>query len=266
MRKSFLLLAIPVVTFFVSCSKPAVSNDDDEPASTGSRVCDSLRANRITGNNNALVGDYVTLRIREQIFANDFVYINWWGPGNYSDQGHSSISFSNVNLGTSGWYHVRLSSMNQGCEKEDSVYVNVGLPQGTPSCNLALNTISYSNMGTAPITTVTKTFNSLNLRVLRAGSSSGSIELQFHPYFRDKEPIDGIYEVSTNPAQNDFLANSIYISSVAQSIFFQGNNEQQKIYISHVNGKLQAQFCNIAMSGSNGWSWTTAVSGTLREL
>ncbi|RYZ23511.1 MAG: hypothetical protein EOO16_04580 [Chitinophagaceae bacterium] len=260
MKKSTLLLALAASVLISSCTKSLNLNNEGDAS-----VCDSIRVNRISGNLTVPVGGSTTLSVRDFSVVNDFVYINWWGPNNYSDQGHRSIDLNNVNLTTAGWYYVRMSSMNRGCEKIDSVFVNVTMPQGTPPCNLAVNIISYSNMGTSPIMGTSKTFNTLNLKVLRASSATGSTELQFNAYWRDREPVDGVYEVTTNPVQNDNYTNQIHISSIAQSIYFQGNTDGQKIYISHVNGKLQAQFCNISMGGNNGQSWNTAISGTLRE-
>ncbi|RYY64724.1 MAG: hypothetical protein EOO12_08875, partial [Chitinophagaceae bacterium] len=184
MNKKWLLLAIPFMALLASCEHSIDLGGDGD----GRSVCDSLRANRISGNATVVAGGDLSLRIRDQQFDNDFVYITWWGPGNFSDQGHTSIDRTNINLGSAGWYYVRLQSMNQGCEKVDSIYVNVTLPQGTAPCNQAVNSISYSNMGTSPITSVRKTLNSLSLKVLDANSSSGSVELQFNPYWRDREP------------------------------------------------------------------------------
>jgi hypothetical protein len=253
-----LLLAAPVLAQSFSCKKLL---DNDTPKA----VCDSIRLNSISGNHPLNIGDNLQLSVRHHDFDNDFVYTTWWGPNNFSVQDQHTIFLNNVGLLASGWYHVRLSSMNSGCEKIDSVFVSVAMPQGTPPCNLAVNTISYSNMGTGSILSVHNTV-SLGLRELEANSVSGDVTLQFHPYWQNLEPIDGVYEITTDASggQNNMDIQKVYMNAVASSIFFQANTPGQKVYISHVNGKLQAQFCNISMSGNNGMSWTTQISGTLR--
>jgi hypothetical protein len=263
MKTWSLLLLAALLTFCVSCTKTIEIEDE---GTTPRSVCDSIHANAITGNHAVMIGQSLELSVRQQLFDNDFVYINWWGPNNYSEHDHSTIFLNNVKLNTRGWYYVRLSAMNSNCEKIDSVFVNVTMPQGTAPCSLATNSISYSNMGTSPISSVQKTV-SQGVKMLVAHSSSGDVSLQFHPYWQNAEPIDGVYDITTNAirSQTDNGAHEIYMSAVASSIFFQGNTAGQKVYISHVNGKLQAKFCNISMSGNNGMSWTTQISGNLIE-
>lgn len=254
MKKWIAFLALSAV-LFTSCDKLKSESPNE--------ACNRLNNTRISGDTVVAIGGTLQLSVHTQAADNDFIYTNWWGPNNFSAQDQQQVSLSNFNLPHRGWYYVRVKSRAYGCERVDSVYVNTTLPQGTAPCSQALNSYLYNNMGGSGFTYTDKTIAQA-MKVLEGHSLFTDVTVQFHPYFVDREPLDGVYSISNDPywSQTDLSASQVYVKAVVSSTFIQANNTAQKVYVSHVGGKLQVQFCNLAMSGSG---LNTQLSATLRE-
>jgi hypothetical protein len=164
-----------------------------------------------------------------------------------------------------GWYYLSVSYPD--CASHvDSVYITVTNKVVAAPCNPSNNTISFS--GSFPSTS----FGSCNLRTdpstglkdLSANTSSGypTFDILFNPYWTNREPEDGAYNISATPTfdQNDLY--TVYISSIWSNIYLVAG--PGKVYVSHAGGKLQVTFCSIPVSGSlGGPNYTANASGML---
>jgi len=163
-----------------------------------------------------------------------------------------------------GWYYLAVSYPD--CASHfDSVHITVTNKAVTAPCSPSNNTISFSsipsvsfgscNWGTDPTT---------GLKDLSANTSYGypTFDIYFNPYWNNKEPEDGAYNISPTITfdQNDLY--TVYMSSIYSSTYFEPG--QGKAYVSHAGGKLQVTFCSLSFSGSlGGPSLTTTASGML---
>ncbi len=103
-----------------------------------------------------------------------------------------------------------------------------------------------------------------NCKNLSAPSLGGypDFNIYFEYYWNNKEPEDGAYDISNTITFDDGNPYSVFIASTYSSIYFQAN--PGKVYVSHVNGKIQVTFCNITFSGSlGGPTYTTSATGNL---
>lgn len=72
--------------------------------------------------------------------------------------GSDSITFENVQLKQSGWYHC--SASLPGCNSlYDSIYIDVQYGQGSPSCSLTNNVITGTGVPTLQATSIIKRFD-----------------------------------------------------------------------------------------------------------
>jgi len=224
-------------------------------------ACQNMSHIKIKANSPVSIGETIDFNVFE---AGDNVFYNWIGPDNLHEQFHS-FSIGNASLKNEGWYY--LSASNNACDtKFDSVYIDVQLQQGTPSCSVASNTTNYSLLASDSYSYVRKEIESTYSLMSLSGSGNGNLTVYFHPYWRTKEPEDGIYTTTNVPlfdqVDNDY--NKLFISTVNSSIFW-SCYENQQVYVSHVGGKLQVRFCNLNMGGYNGNSYSTTASGNIIE-
>jgi hypothetical protein len=252
--KSLLIIIISSLALF-SCTK----TDEDADANT----CSNMRHLRITATTPVTIGQEIKMSVPE---VGGYRLYNWSGPDNFNNYQYPDYSIGYAELKHEGWYYVSVS--NSSCEiKVDSVYIDVKLPQGTPSCTVANNNTTYSNLFDDSYTSVTKGIEpTLALKSLSA-TGNGNMIIYFHHYWRTAEPEDGIYTTINTPLFEQFDANynKVYITTTKGSIYW-GSHENQQVYVSHVNGKLQVRFCNLNMSGYNGTSYFTSASGNVLEL
>lgn len=228
-----------------------------------SNNCRNIRNARIYANSPVKIGETIHFGTAE---VGGYRIYEWRGPKNYNDQ-YPSDSITGAQLENEGWYFLHLYSLDGDCEKNDSVYVDVQLLQGSPSCNTSSNTADYSNMGTDAFNSITKRVESTySNKALIAYGGAANLSIYFHPRWRDLEPEDGIYQTYDvtvfDPIDNNY--NKVFITTTKNSIYW-SSNANQSVYVSHVNGKLQVRFCNLQMGGNNGSSFTTFVSGNLLE-
>ena len=184
----------------------------------------------------------------------------WAGPANFfetagSDQG--SILISGIKLYQTGWYYCSGSQVN--CNSVfDSVYINVQYQQGTPSC--ALTNDQISNTAGIPDFTggyiykdIYSGYGSVLLDVDDGGGTD--YNFLFNPSNGSAEPKDGVYYTT----DYSFGASDLDADAISLTInyfpYFLNSHAGQKVYVSHVNGKLRISFCSMTCSGDG-------VSGT----
>jgi len=163
-----------------------------------------------------------------------------------------------------GWYYVSISYPDCA-SKVDSVYIAVHNPPATAPCSPATNTISFSSIPSVNVGSTSWGMDvDWNCKNLSAPGSGGypDFNIYFQYYWNDKEPEDGAYDISNTITFDDGNPYSVFMSSTYSSIYFQAN--PGKVYVSHVNGKIQVTFCNIVFSGSlGGPTYTTSATGNL---
>jgi len=240
----------------VSCKKRAT--DDDLDAQT----CANMQSLKITATTSVKIGDPIQINVPE---VGGYRIYSWHGPNYFTSQYPENQVTTAAELKHEGWYYVTVS--NPACNvKIDSVYIDVKLLQGTPSCTVATNKTTYSNLFDDSYSSVKKTIDgSTSLLVLDAYLPD-NMKVYFHPFWRTKEPEDGIYTTVNTPTfdQVDNNYNKVFVTTTKSSIYW-SSQPDQTVYISHVSGKLQVRFCSLQMSGYNGTSYTTSASGNLVE-
>lgn len=145
----------------------------------------------------------------------------------------------------------------------DSVYVDINLTQGSPPCSVSNNTCTFNNMGNDSYSSIQKLYDPTTQFLTLQGRGTNTLDINFHHYWKSREPEDGIYETINVPSFGiGGNYNKVFISTIKSNVHF-ASQENQKVYVSHVNGKLQVRFCSISMGGYNGISFTTVASGNL---
>jgi len=248
-----LFLTLMVAIFFIACKKSGGSD--------GCAAGLKLTANDTT----PFVGDSVVITANQK-----GLYYQWASSSNAS---HLSAEYSDrltltpVEIRQSGWYYCNASK--PGCNPvNDSIYINVQYDQGKPGCSLTNNLIT--NTAGAPdfnAYSVTKTYDvSYNAITITAYAGIGYPEYQFvfNSYNGNTEPKDGIY-CTTSIAAFDPLQDADLINmNCLYGFYYFTSDDGQKIYVSHVNGKLRVSMCDLKAddtSGANG-----LFTGQLTEL
>lgn len=136
------------------------------------------------------------------------------------------------------------------------MYIRVQFAQGTPGCSLADGQItSTAGLPNLAAPTVTKSYSlSYNAIVLDVsdGAFGPEYDFVFNSYDGNNEPRDGIY-YTTNLASFDPLqdADAINMNCTYGAYYF-SSDAGQKIYVSHVSGKLRISFCSVKADDSGG--------------
>ncbi|HMK03281.1 MAG TPA: hypothetical protein VK489_03780 [Ferruginibacter sp.] len=250
---AFFILSVLIVI----CSCKKVETEDE-------LTCINIGNATLFNNSPRIVGQ--TIKFGTQEVGGYRIY-SWNGPNNYTNQ-YPDDSIPNAELKHEGWYYLNLFSVDGKCQKTDSFYMDMQLPQGTAPCTITNNTATYNNLPNDIFTSVTKGIDpGLSQKFLNcSGPSFGNLKIYFHTNWRNKEPEDGIYTTINTPVfdQTDNNYNKVFITSTKSSIYWSGH-ENQLVYVSHIGSKLQVRFCNLSMSGSNGTSYTTIASGNIVE-
>lgn len=238
---------------FVFCScKKSISSED---------ACAALESIKIHSNSPVNIGQKMFLSTPEIGGLRTYF---WTGPNNYKS-GEPSDSIIGAELKNEGWYYLRV--IRNDCAntvKADSIYFDVKLLQGSPACTVPVNTTIYSNLFDDNYSIIRKSINpAFNVLTL---SADGNMNILFHPVWKTIEPEDGIYNTISTEFfdQTDLNYNKVYVTTRKQSIYW-GSQPGQKVYVSHIMGKLQVRFCDLKMSGNNGTAYTTAATGNLIE-
>ncbi len=163
------------------------------------------------------------------------VLYHWQGPHNYVTY-DAANKINYVNLENEGWYYLSLISGAGDCQKIDSFYLDVKLQQGSPACNIATNTTTFSNLFNDSYNYVKKGIDpSLSQKWLDCSGVSSNLRIYFHTNWRTLEPEDGIYNTTNTPVfdQTDFNYNKLFITTTKSSIYWSSQANQQ-VYVSHV--------------------------------
>lgn len=249
--KNYFLLILTALFFFSSCKKAETN-------------CTNINNLSIISNSPVTIGETMKFATQE---AGGYRTYKWIGPNNYDSQ-ETADSFTNAELKYEGWYYLSVNSLNDDCQKIDSFYFDVKLKQGTPSCTIANNNTTYSNLADDSYTSVSKGIESTysQLALQASGGFFSNITIYFHTRWRTAEPEDGIYTTINTPLfdQIDYNYNKVFITTTKSSIYW-SSWEGQTVYVSHIGNKLQVRFCNLNMGGYNGTSYTTVASGNIVE-
>lgn len=244
-----IITAAVVIFLFSSCEKKPVCPSSLE-----------LRANTLT----PTVGDDLIISAPEP--PNTNVVFQWNGPRTNETNQSSSLQISDIKLSQSGTYYCNLANTDCNTSLGDSIVINVQLKQETPPCTITNNTVTASSIPGTTFGSVTKSYggswNTLNLYASAASFGYPSYTVLFNSYNGNVEPRDGVYtttDIATfSPLQEP---NEISISFIYSSNYFHcrpGN----KVYVSHVGGKLQVNFCNLEFASP---PFVTTCSGKITQ-
>lgn len=126
-------------------------------------------------------------------------------------------------------------------------------------CNPTNNSVAFSTAGitdftfTSVYTTVSDTYN------LTGNGSGGDIELTFAG---NNPPVEGVYDI--RPVAGSIGPKEVSVYLVASDILWQASSG--KLYVSKVNGKVVATFCDVPFSGTlGGPSFNTNVTAKMTQ-
>lgn len=250
----FSLMVVVAVIFF-SCKKNNDANNIDK--------CPTSMKLTLS-NPTPTVGTSFTITAPKETDNNVFY---WSGPGYSETTSSNTLNITEAKYSNRGWYYCAKGNPECNTTIRDSVFVDVKLSQEKPSCNLINNHITSSNLVLdMTLTSVTQhmdpTFNAMGIY---GGDDFGypSLRVLFNSYNGNTEPVDGVY-ITNDKAIFDATQeyNVVSISFLYNSSYFHCQ-PYQKLYVSHVNGKIQVSFCN--MSFSNG-SIITNCTARMTEL
>jgi hypothetical protein len=242
-----LLTLFVLITLFIGCKK-------------SENVCALIKEVKITGAKSLYhVGDTIQLgtsitpyalytwfnsNVPNQISGSDGVFIY---PCSKTDEGMYTLVVSNADCST----------------QIDSVYITVVNDPETAPCTTSTNTVTFSSLPDITFSTNWGIDPSYGCKNLSANAPYGypDFNIYFNPYWNGIEPEDGPYVISP-----DFSWSvgpySVFVASTYESVYFEANADT--VYISHNNGKLQANFCQLSMNGSDGFnSFNTTAKGNL---
>ncbi len=224
-------------------------------------TCAALYPIAITSNSPVNIGETMQLSCPE--IKRECTY-SWTGPNNYTSQNNSN-SIVNAELKNEGWYFVSVSTKDCPTAKLDSVYFDIK-NQGTPACNSSINTCTYSDLTNDTYSSVQKSINPAYNVLTLSAKGSATLEILFHPIWKTTEPEDGIYytinTASFDKANGNY--NKVYVTMVKQSNNW-GSQPNQQVFVSHVNGKLQVRFCNLAMGCNSGTAFITSTGNLVEQ-
>jgi hypothetical protein len=193
---------------------------------------------------------------------------NWSGPAGFHDQNQlNTITISGIKLSQAGMYSCAIFGNSDCPTLSDSVLIQVKLKQETPPCTLTTNLVTSSSAPNSSYFSVTKgldpTFNGIALNGY-AGLGYINIKALFNSYNGNTEPRDGTHISTDKPIFDPFQEpNEISLSFVYNSNYYH-SRAGNKVYVTHVNGKLQVSFCNIQFASPP--FPTITCSGKMTEL
>lgn len=214
------------------------------------KLCEDIAQVKITSKGDTAENGIARLSVPD--FGMNTFY-QWYGPNNLNAMSNE-IDLSPLGTKHRGWYYVTVNNSENQCIGRDSFYLNVKIAQGNPPCTRPNNTATFTGLFDDNFQSVTNAVHpTFGLRCLYATNTMISeCKVFFHRAFTNKEPEDGIYTTantvhSVNDIENNI--NTVYIDLIKQS-FYYGSAPRQKVYVSHVNGKLQVRFCNLQFGGN----------------
>jgi hypothetical protein len=238
--KTQLLMAVCLVFIFTSCKKAGSDCSNDI----------QLTATKTT----PTVGESFTITALK---VSDNDQFQWSAPGNYSGGVYgNTFTVDNPGYQDRGWYYCNKSNTACGQTIYDSIFIDLKLKQGTAPCTPANNSLDGSSIPTTNFYSVSKKFDpTLNGKELYGTATNGyptDFRVLFNSNNGNTEPLDGIYTTT-----NTFLFSQtdpyvwVSLSFVYGGQFFHCHPDMD-VFVSHVNGKLSASFCNVPFSnGTN---------------
>jgi hypothetical protein len=220
--------------------------------------CALIQQVKITGARTTpyYIGD--TIRLASNILP--LALFNWRQTNALNDISNTGTVFIYpATKDDDGWYY--LIASNPDCASHiDSVHITVINKPVTAPCNPANNAVSLSGIPSISFSSASWGLDpSWGIRDLSGQGSYGypDFNIYFNPYWNTREPEDGAYDISNMITFDNQSVYSVFIASTYQSVYFQAN--PGKVYVSHVNGKLQVTFCSLTLSGDLGGSaYTTS--------
>lgn len=197
----------------------------------------------------------------------DNITYSWYGPDNLSTTTNSNtVNVSSASYRNRGWYYCNRNDMDCSTNFHDSIFIDVQLVQETPPCSLTDGFISCNNIPDVTLTSVTEAFDgTFNGMAVYGYGGMGYPEFTvlFNSYNGNAEPLDGTY-VTTDVAAFDITDdfNAVSVSFLYASDYYHCH-PNQKLYVTHVNGKIQVSFCD--MEFSNGSTPFTVCTGKMTE-
>lgn len=211
------------------------------------------------------VGDAFTITANKE---SDFDNFFWSGPSGYSQNTNSNeVSITDAKYSNRGWYYCTKSGSECNTTAQDSIFIDVKLDQETPPCNVTNNFFSSSNLVyDITLTSVSKQFDPTWNAVRVYGHNAygyPSLEVLFNSYNGNVEPSDGVYITKETPVfdvTDEY--NVVSISFLYNNDYFHCHADQ-KLYVSHVNGKIQVTFCDMVFSDG---TYLTTCKAKMTEL
>jgi hypothetical protein len=198
------------------------------------------------------VGDDIVIRA---ISEGDNEVFQWNGPYTNLTNQNSTLTIDDIKLSHSGTYSCNKANSDCNTSIGDTILIEVQLKQETPPCSLTNNYMSANNTPNATFSSVTQGFHSTWNGVYLEGYSgfgSPTLLVVFNSYNGNVEPRDGVHLTTEGPTFNVFdEPNEVSVSFISSSTFYHSQPDQ-KVYVSHVGGKLRVSFCNLIFSGAGG--------------
>ena len=249
---SLSLLAAFAIIFFIGCKK---SKDTD--------TCAQITQVKITGAKSSYyVGDTISLGTNimpDALFS--------WNQSNALNEisNTARVFIYPCTKDNEGWYWLAVNNPDCPATHFDSVYIKVISKAVTPPCSPGNNSVSFSSIPSISFGSASWQLDpSWNCKVLSGYQSSGypDISIYFNPYWNSKEPEDGEYDMASTLTFPDNNVYTVFIASVYSSVYFAAN--PGKVYVNHVNGKMQVTFCGLTLTGSSGGpTFKTTATGRL---
>ncbi len=196
-------------------------------------------------------------------------YFTWNGPGNFGTSSSNQLSISSAKYAGRGWYHCAKTMTDCNTTIRDSIFVDVKLKQETPPCTPTNNLLTFSSIPNVTLNSVTFALDPVFNGMALGGSGSfglpSSFKVLFNSYNGVFDPPDGVYTttgVASFSVTQDF--EEVSVSFIYNSGYFH-SQPGQKIYVSHVGGKISVKMCNLIFSFV-GSGLTTQCTGQLTKL
>ncbi|MGL2967410.1 hypothetical protein [Flavobacterium sp. XGLA_31] len=259
-RSMYLLLsAVTLTVTIIGCSS-------SDGGSSDNANCDELAGIHILPLAPVYIGAEITLNAT----PSDNVVYHWTGPlgweaynGGLPGINTSATVTGEAKIKHSGWYYLQASV--EGCEDRiDSVYVDVKLNQGVPTCSLIDNKATFNTNVTLGNQTFYGSYYNANGvgggYEVTANSSNGDMYLYFPSYWQTHPLADGIYYTTDDNSSNIDTVDRVYLWDVNGNISWHAT-AGYPVYVSHVAGKIRIAFCSIPFSGSfNGNPYTATIN------
>src|SRR5688572_14041323 len=116
--------------------------------------CESIQNARASSNGLVTIGDSIKIHTQE---VGGYRIYSWTGPDHFMSQKPRNIIYD-AQLKNEGWYYLSLSN-NECNTRIDSVYVDIKLKHGSPSCSLTNNTCTFNNLAKDTYSSVQKLYD-----------------------------------------------------------------------------------------------------------